>query len=84
MGSITLPIFPLCLELGAEVTYPYSPAVSTGLMLMAGQTLGVVYVALTTSLARPPSPAIVTQQQCVSPSLAAAGVGVHDWKCTYI
>lgn len=77
-GALSLPIFPICLELGVEITYPHSPAVSTGLQLMTGQTLGVLYILLTTSMAQNPTKKIMNVQTCTTGS--REHVGVYDWQ----
>ncbi|CAJ0584547.1 unnamed protein product, partial [Mesorhabditis spiculigera] len=49
-GCFGFAIYPIGLELGVECTYPVAEATSTGLIIMIGQILGVIFV-VTTNLA---------------------------------
>ncbi len=44
IGFSMIPIMAVGFELGVEVTYPIDESYSTGLLMFAGQFLGIVYV----------------------------------------
>jgi hypothetical protein len=44
IGASMIPIMAVGFELGVEVTYPIDESYSTGLLMFAGQLLGIVYV----------------------------------------
>jgi FLVCR family MFS transporter 7 len=78
-GFFGFAIYPIGLEVGVETTYPVAEATSTGIIIIAGQLQGVVYVLLTSALTRLPSAADLRRQTCSrSPG---ADVDIRDWKC---
>ena len=44
IGASMIPIMAVGFELGVEVTYPIDESYSTGLLMFAGQFLGIIYV----------------------------------------
>lgn len=44
VGASMIPIMAVGFELGVEITYPIEESYSTGLLMFAGQLLGIVYV----------------------------------------
>ena len=44
IGFSMIPIMAVGFELGVEVTYPIDESYSTGLLMFAGQLLGIIYV----------------------------------------
>ncbi len=44
IGFSMIPIMAVGFELGVEVTYPIDESYSTGLLMFAGQFLGIIYV----------------------------------------
>ncbi|KAH3789896.1 solute carrier family 49 member A3-like [Dreissena polymorpha] len=43
-GGFGFAIYPICMELAVEVTYPVAEATSAGLMIISGQIQGVIYM----------------------------------------
>lgn len=46
VGASMIPIMAVGFELGVEVTYPIDESYSTGLLMFAGQLLGIIFVRL--------------------------------------
>ena len=44
IGFFTTPVLPLALELGAEITYPLSEATPSGVLMSAGQLVGIIVI----------------------------------------
>jgi hypothetical protein len=44
VGASMIPIMAVGFELGVEVTYPIEESYSTGLLMFAGQLIGIIYV----------------------------------------
>lgn len=61
-------MYPLCLELGVETTYPVEETISSAFILMVGQLEGVVLVALIDGLATEQRPEYAHLQVCSSES----------------
>ncbi|XP_052770532.1 solute carrier family 49 member A3-like [Mya arenaria] len=45
-GGFGFAIYPICMELAVEVTYPIAEATSAGLMVISGQIQGIIYLLL--------------------------------------
>ncbi|XP_060565003.1 solute carrier family 49 member A3-like [Ruditapes philippinarum] len=45
-GGFGFAIYPICMELAVEVTYPVAEATSAGLMVISGQVQGIIYILL--------------------------------------
>ncbi|CAJ0954173.1 unnamed protein product, partial [Mesorhabditis belari] len=65
-GCFGFAIYPIGLELGVECTYPVAEATSTGLIIMIGQVLGVIFVVTTNLVNGTPSPRELAIQTCVT------------------
>ncbi|KAL5471603.1 hypothetical protein EMCRGX_G029732 [Ephydatia muelleri] len=48
-GFFALPVIPVCMELGVEITYPIAEATSSGLLWTCAQVVGMVMVLLSNS-----------------------------------
>lgn len=44
VGFSTIPIMPVGIELGVEVTFPIDESYSTGMLMLSGQLFGVILV----------------------------------------
>lgn len=52
-GFFAFALMPVCLEVGVECTYPVAEATSAGLLWMAGQATGVIFILVSQALAVP-------------------------------
>ncbi|RMX61475.1 hypothetical protein pdam_00003517 [Pocillopora damicornis] len=52
-GFFSFALMPVCLEVGVECTYPVAEATSAGLLWMAGQATGVIFILVSQALALP-------------------------------
>lgn len=68
MGFLAVGIYPVCLEAGVEVTYPVDETVSAGLIVVAGQVLGTVFVLVMEALVQPLSYDQKKYEKCSSGS----------------
>ncbi|XP_032806747.1 solute carrier family 49 member A3 [Petromyzon marinus] len=60
-GMFGFSIYPVCMELGVECTYPVGEATSSGILFISGQLQGVLYIVLMQVVARPlPATAVPT------------------------
>ena len=46
VGASMIPIMAVGFELGVELSFPIDESYSTGLLMFAGQLLGIIYVSL--------------------------------------
>ncbi|XP_053406794.1 solute carrier family 49 member A3-like isoform X2 [Mercenaria mercenaria] len=51
-GGFGFAIYPICMELAVEVTYPVAEATSAGLMVISGQVQGIIYMLLVQFIAQ--------------------------------
>lgn len=60
-GFFSFALMPVCLEVGVECTYPVAEATSAGLLWMAGQATGVIFILVSQALA---SPKVFKKSKC--------------------
>nr|XP_033773990.1 solute carrier family 49 member A3 isoform X2 [Geotrypetes seraphini] len=72
-GLFGFSIYPICMELSVECSYPVGEGTSTGLIFISGQIQGVIYLVVFQVLARPLSDIIFA-------TCNVAGVDPLDWK----
>lgn len=75
MGMFALPLLPVSLELAAEVTYPLSEESSTGLLIFAGNSAGIL-LTVVYGIIIPMAPAytgVWTPAACMTVSMVAGG-----------
>ncbi|RMZ96772.1 major facilitator superfamily domain-containing 7, partial [Brachionus plicatilis] len=51
-GFFGLPLLPICMDMAIECVYPIPEAVSTGLLFIAGQVFGIVFILVYPGLAK--------------------------------
>jgi FLVCR family MFS transporter 7 len=84
-GAFGFAIYPIGLEIGVETTFPVPEATSTGLLIIMGQVLGVIYVVLTSLLTTSATAHEMSVQTCISPGTPGqSGTNVTDWKYGFI
>ena len=71
MGACLIPLLPISLENAAECTYPVSEEVSSGLLLIVGNYIGLLLILVLQALIPAPSPST-----CSTPVTPFAGVFV--------
>lgn len=76
-GAAGFAIYPLGLEMGVECTYPVAEATSSGLLIIAGQIFGIIYVLLMSALAGPASNYDMSIEKCTAAE--ALSVQPQDW-----
>jgi len=54
LGFTMLPLLPICMECAAECTYPVSEDASSGVMLTAGNIIGIIMISLFDALIQDP------------------------------
>jgi len=59
LGAAMLPLLPVCMECAAECSYPVSEDASSGLMLFAGNAVGIVMIASVGELIQEPYKGVV-------------------------
>ncbi|KAL5471610.1 hypothetical protein EMCRGX_G029740 [Ephydatia muelleri] len=63
-GFFALPLVPVCMELGVEITYPVGEATSSGLLWSSVQVFAVVFIALSTAFESPLSQELISNSKC--------------------
>jgi len=76
-GAAGFAIYPLGLEMGVECTYPVAEATSAGLLIIAGQIFGIIYVLAMSALTGPASPYDMAVEMCTSAD--ALSVTAQNW-----
>jgi hypothetical protein len=71
MGACLIPLLPISLENAAECTYPVSEEVSSGLLLIVGNDIGLLLILVLQALIPAPGPST-----CSTPATPFAGVFV--------
>ncbi|KAK2180634.1 hypothetical protein NP493_434g00008 [Ridgeia piscesae] len=56
LGFFGFALYPVCLELSVESTYPVAEATSAGFLIISGQIQGILYILVMEMLARPIGP----------------------------
>uniref|UniRef100_A0A7E4VYZ2 MFS domain-containing protein n=1 Tax=Panagrellus redivivus TaxID=6233 RepID=A0A7E4VYZ2_PANRE len=80
-GAFGFAIYPIGLELGVEVSFPVAEASSSGLLIIAGQLQGVLYIIITGFLTRDATPREMEVQTCMKTSDPK---DVPDWQYAFI
>ncbi|XP_067657381.1 solute carrier family 49 member A3-like [Haliotis asinina] len=52
-GFFGFALYPICMELAVEVTYPVAEATSSGMLFISGQVQGIVYMLVAQMIAQP-------------------------------
>ncbi|XP_030050208.1 solute carrier family 49 member A3 [Microcaecilia unicolor] len=76
-GLFGFSIYPICMELSVESSYPVGEGTSTGLIFISGQIQGIIYMVLFQLLARPLSDTIFA-------TCNVDGVDPLDWKVSIL
>ncbi|CAD5228752.1 unnamed protein product [Bursaphelenchus okinawaensis] len=63
-GILGLAIYPVGLEMSAECTFPVTETTSTGLIVLTGQVMSIIFVALVSTINKPISDAKKKVQVC--------------------
>ncbi|KAL4231241.1 Major facilitator superfamily domain-containing protein 7 [Mactra antiquata] len=79
-GGFGFAIYPICMELAVEVTYPIAEATSAGLMVISGQVQGIIYMLLMQFIAQDLSPEERAEGTgCNQKNLSANDFVPQDW-----
>ncbi|CAI9738735.1 solute carrier family 49 member A3-like isoform X1 [Octopus vulgaris] len=71
LGMFGFSLYPSCMEASVECTFPVAEATSSGLLVIAGQILGVIFIVVMQVLARPMSVSEGSQSKCKTNNLSS-------------
>jgi len=74
LGFLAVGIYPMCLEVGVETTYPIDESISTGAIVVMGQILGAAFVLIMEALEVPLTAGQVRYQNCQSETTQPANM----------